>query len=54
MFDWYSLNEDPIISYDAVFQNLYVLQKIGAEKVQWAQHFINRGFVGEFLIMFFI
>ncbi|KAM4542133.1 maleylacetoacetate isomerase isoform 1-T1 [Odontesthes bonariensis] len=25
-------------------QNLYVLQKIGAEKVQWAQHFINRGF----------
>lgn len=25
-------------------QNLYVLQKIGAEKLQWAQHFINRGF----------
>lgn len=28
------------------FQNLHVLQKIGAEKVQWAQHFINRGFQG--------
>ncbi|KAK5614443.1 Glutathione S-transferase zeta-1 [Crenichthys baileyi] len=25
-------------------QNLYVLQKIGAEKLPWAQHFINRGF----------
>ncbi|XP_024293134.1 maleylacetoacetate isomerase isoform X2 [Oncorhynchus tshawytscha] len=25
-------------------QNLYVLQKIGAEKLQWAQHFIQRGF----------
>ncbi|XP_051578337.1 maleylacetoacetate isomerase isoform X2 [Myxocyprinus asiaticus] len=25
-------------------QNLYVIKKIGAEKVQWAQHFINRGF----------
>lgn len=25
-------------------QNLYVIQKVGAEKVQWAQHFINRGF----------
>ncbi|XP_043118604.1 maleylacetoacetate isomerase isoform X2 [Puntigrus tetrazona] len=25
-------------------QNLYVLQKVGAEKVQWAQHFITRGF----------
>ncbi|XP_062326037.1 maleylacetoacetate isomerase isoform X1 [Osmerus eperlanus] len=25
-------------------QNLSVLQKIGAEKVQWAQHFITRGF----------
>lgn len=28
------------------FQNLYVIQKIGAEKVQWAQHFIDRGFQG--------
>ncbi|XP_061551877.1 maleylacetoacetate isomerase isoform X4 [Phycodurus eques] len=25
-------------------QNLHVIQKIGAEKVQWAQYFINRGF----------
>ncbi|XP_036818844.1 maleylacetoacetate isomerase isoform X2 [Oncorhynchus mykiss] len=25
-------------------QNLYVLQKMGAEKVQWAHHFIQRGF----------
>ncbi|XP_061599209.1 maleylacetoacetate isomerase isoform X1 [Cololabis saira] len=25
-------------------QNLYVLQKIGAEKMEWAQHFIDRGF----------
>ncbi|XP_068607669.1 maleylacetoacetate isomerase isoform X3 [Brachionichthys hirsutus] len=25
-------------------KNLYVIQKIGAEKVQWSQHFINRGF----------
>lgn len=24
-------------------QNLYVIQKVGAEKVQWAQHFIDRG-----------
>lgn len=29
-----------------MFQNLYVMQKIGAEKVQWAQHFINHGFQG--------
>lgn len=29
-----------------MFQNLHVLQKIGAEKVQWAQNFINRGFQG--------
>uniref|UniRef100_A0A8C6PN62 Maleylacetoacetate isomerase n=1 Tax=Nothobranchius furzeri TaxID=105023 RepID=A0A8C6PN62_NOTFU len=27
-----------------MLQNLYVLQKIGAEKLQWAQHFIDRGF----------
>ncbi|KAM6960855.1 maleylacetoacetate isomerase isoform 1-T1 [Aplochiton taeniatus] len=25
-------------------QNLYVIQKIGADKMQWAQHFIDRGF----------
>ncbi|XP_066550643.1 maleylacetoacetate isomerase isoform X1 [Amia ocellicauda] len=25
-------------------QNLYVLQKIGNEKAEWAQHFISRGF----------
>ncbi|MED6255516.1 Glutathione S-transferase zeta-1 [Ataeniobius toweri] len=25
-------------------QNVYVLQKIGAEKLPWTQHFINRGF----------
>ncbi|XP_063058953.1 maleylacetoacetate isomerase [Engraulis encrasicolus] len=25
-------------------QNLYVIKKIGAEKEQWAQHFIQRGF----------
>lgn len=28
------------------FQNLYVIQKMGAEKMQWAQHFIDRGFQG--------
>lgn len=31
---------------DFCFQNLHVIQKIGAEKVQWAQHFIDRGFQG--------
>uniref|UniRef100_A0A3Q3A164 Maleylacetoacetate isomerase n=1 Tax=Kryptolebias marmoratus TaxID=37003 RepID=A0A3Q3A164_KRYMA len=35
---------DLIASGIQPLQNLYVLQKIGAEKVQWAQHFINRGF----------
>ncbi|KAM7402977.1 hypothetical protein PAMA_003753 [Pampus argenteus] len=25
-------------------QNLHVIQKMGTEKVQWAQHFIHRGF----------
>lgn len=29
-----------------MFQNLHVIQKMGAEKVQWAQHFIDRGFQG--------
>jgi len=37
----------PLFLMMSVFQNLYVIQKIGAEKVQWAQHFINRGFEGE-------
>lgn len=37
----------PIININSwMFQNLHVTQKIGAEKVQWAQHFIDRGFQG--------
>lgn len=35
-----------------MFQNLYVIQKIGAEKVQWAQHFIDRGFQGWWKLVF--
>ncbi|XP_067224020.1 maleylacetoacetate isomerase isoform X1 [Chanodichthys erythropterus] len=35
---------DIIASGIQPLQNLYVIQKIGAGKVQWAQHFINRGF----------
>lgn len=35
---------DLIASGIQPLQNLYVIQKIGAEKVQWAQHFISRGF----------
>ncbi|KAM9842633.1 maleylacetoacetate isomerase isoform 2-T2 [Aulostomus maculatus] len=35
---------DLIASGIQPLQNLYVIQKIGAEKMQWAQHFINRGF----------
>ncbi|KAJ0063104.1 hypothetical protein NL108_012573, partial [Boleophthalmus pectinirostris] len=35
---------DLIASGIQPLQNLYVLQKIGEEKVPWAQHFINRGF----------
>ncbi|XP_032355573.1 maleylacetoacetate isomerase isoform X1 [Etheostoma spectabile] len=35
---------DVIASGIQPLQNLYVIQKIGAEKVQWAQHFIDRGF----------
>lgn len=35
---------DLIASGIQPLQNLSVIQKIGAEKVQWAQHFINRGF----------
>lgn len=37
---------DLIASGIQPLQNLYVIQKVGAEKVQWAQHFINRGFQG--------
>ncbi|KAL0969104.1 hypothetical protein UPYG_G00222660 [Umbra pygmaea] len=35
---------DLIASGIQPLQNLNVLQKIGAEKLQWAQHFIQRGF----------
>ncbi|XP_034714161.1 maleylacetoacetate isomerase isoform X2 [Etheostoma cragini] len=35
---------DVIASGIQPLQNLYVIQKIGAEKGQWAQHFIDRGF----------
>ncbi|XP_026789775.3 maleylacetoacetate isomerase isoform X3 [Pangasianodon hypophthalmus] len=35
---------DLIASGIQPLQNLHVIQKIGAEKVQWAQHFINKGF----------
>uniref|UniRef100_A0A3B5LP25 Glutathione S-transferase zeta 1 n=1 Tax=Xiphophorus couchianus TaxID=32473 RepID=A0A3B5LP25_9TELE len=35
---------DLIASGIQPLQNLAVLQKIGAEKLLWAQHFINRGF----------
>ncbi|KAM3594228.1 uncharacterized protein V6R79_004454 [Siganus canaliculatus] len=35
---------DIIASGIQPLQNLSVIQKIGAEKVQWAQHFIDRGF----------
>ncbi|KAM6916955.1 maleylacetoacetate isomerase isoform 1-T1 [Lycodopsis pacificus] len=35
---------DVIASGIQPLQNLHVIQKIGAEKVQWAQHFIDRGF----------
>ncbi|KAJ3613017.1 hypothetical protein NHX12_019273 [Muraenolepis orangiensis] len=35
---------DVIASGIQPLQNLYVLQKIGADKVEWAQHFIQRGF----------
>ncbi|XP_043999262.1 maleylacetoacetate isomerase isoform X1 [Gambusia affinis] len=35
---------DLIASGIQPLQNLSVLQKIGAEKLLWAQHFINRGF----------
>uniref|UniRef100_A0ABA3JDT6 maleylacetoacetate isomerase n=1 Tax=Gadus morhua TaxID=8049 RepID=A0ABA3JDT6_GADMO len=35
---------DIIASGIQPLQNLYVIQKIGADKAQWAQHFIQRGF----------
>ncbi|XP_063354604.1 maleylacetoacetate isomerase isoform X1 [Pelmatolapia mariae] len=35
---------DLIASGIQPLQNLYVIQKIGAEKMQWSQHFIDRGF----------
>ncbi|XP_076834251.1 maleylacetoacetate isomerase isoform X2 [Brachyhypopomus gauderio] len=35
---------DLIASGIQPLQNLYVMQKIGTDKVQWAQHFISRGF----------
>ncbi|XP_053488565.1 maleylacetoacetate isomerase isoform X2 [Ictalurus furcatus] len=35
---------DLIASGIQPLQNIYVIQKIGEEKVQWAQHFINKGF----------
>ncbi|KAG7328300.1 hypothetical protein KOW79_008244 [Hemibagrus wyckioides] len=35
---------DLIASGIQPLQNLYVLQKVGEEKLQWAQHFINKGF----------
>eukprot|EP00066_Takifugu_rubripes_P026153 XP_011615419.1 PREDICTED: maleylacetoacetate isomerase isoform X2 [Takifugu rubripes] len=38
------LISDLIASGIQPLQNLYVIQKMGAEKMQWAQHFIDRGF----------
>lgn len=35
----------------STFQNLYVIQKVGAEKVQWAQHFIDRGLQGGSVVL---
>lgn len=35
-----------------MFQNLNVIQKMEAEKVQWAQHFIDRGFQGWWKFIF--
>ncbi|XP_019110301.1 maleylacetoacetate isomerase isoform X2 [Larimichthys crocea] len=35
---------DLIASGIQPLQNLYVIQKMGAEKMQWSQHFIDRGF----------
>ncbi|KAI5102337.1 maleylacetoacetate isomerase isoform 2, partial [Silurus meridionalis] len=35
---------DLIASGIQPLQNLTVLEKVGSEKIQWAQHFINKGF----------
>ncbi|XP_030299453.1 maleylacetoacetate isomerase isoform X1 [Sparus aurata] len=35
---------DLIASGIQPLQNLYVIQKVGAEKMQWSHHFIDRGF----------
>ncbi|KAM8737142.1 maleylacetoacetate isomerase isoform 2-T2 [Acanthopagrus schlegelii] len=35
---------DLIASGIQPLQNLYVIQKVGAEKMPWSQHFIDRGF----------
>lgn len=42
-----------ISDVSSTFQNLYVIQKVGAEKVQWAQHFIDRGLQGQPAFFFF-
>ncbi|XP_027027838.2 maleylacetoacetate isomerase isoform X1 [Tachysurus fulvidraco] len=34
----------PLQSTSFITKNIYVIQKVGEEKVQWAQHFINKGF----------
>ncbi|GCB83337.1 hypothetical protein scyTo_0023849, partial [Scyliorhinus torazame] len=38
---------DHITSGIQPLQNLHVLQKLGDEKLQWAQYFIISGFQGE-------
>uniref|UniRef100_A0A8C8FNM6 GST C-terminal domain-containing protein n=1 Tax=Oncorhynchus tshawytscha TaxID=74940 RepID=A0A8C8FNM6_ONCTS len=41
------MQQVPAVQIDGITlsqSNLYMLQKIGAEKVQWAHHFIQRGF----------
>ncbi|KAG8448979.1 hypothetical protein GDO86_015882 [Hymenochirus boettgeri] len=35
---------DNIVSGIQPLQNLHVLQKVGEKKLEWAQHFITRGF----------
>lgn len=35
-----------VLMKSLMFQNLYVIQKVGAEKMPWSQHFIDRGFQG--------
>ncbi|KAG8013412.1 Maleylacetoacetate isomerase, partial [Nibea albiflora] len=43
---------DLIASGIQPLQNLYVIQKMGAEKMQWSQHFIDRGFQGWWKFIF--